>query len=418
MAPLHISRRTLRRFVLGQQGLWPGRRWRGKTGLDQALRAGCVVQIDPLRIVARSHDLVLQGRILDYTPSLLDDLMYTDRAAFDYGGALFVRPMSELPYWRVVMQRSSQRPRWSAFAAQHLPVIDAVRAEIAARGPLSGRDFKGRPVGPGNYRGTKDTGLALYYLWLTGELMTAGRRGFERLYDLRERVAPPVFDFSASPEEADGYFARKAFHEFGLMSARSFRLWLWGTIERRVEEDEAAARLADLLAGGEIAPVAVEGEPDTRMRYTLAEHLPLLEQIQDGQLPAAWQPLETSTLDEMTVLAPLEIVSARGRAKQLFNFDYVWEVYKPAAQRRWGYYTLPLLWGDRLVARFDSSLDRAARTLTILGFWQEDGISQDEPFRSALLAGFRRFLSFLDADRLQGGPSFLSLAGETPCPKT
>jgi uncharacterized protein YcaQ len=154
---------------------------------------------------------------------------------------------------------------------------------------------------------------------------------------------------------------------------------------------------------------AVEGEL-TRMRYTLAE-CPR-EQIQDEQVPAAWQPLETSTQDEMTVLAPLEIVSARGRAKQLFDFDYVWEVYKPAAQRRWGYYTLPLLWGDRLVARFDSRLDRAARTITILGYWQEDGIPQDEPFGNALRAGFRRFLFFLEADRLQGGPPFLSQAKE------
>jgi uncharacterized protein YcaQ len=415
MPPLRIDRTTLRRFVLGQQGLWPGRRWRGKAGLDQALRAGCVIQIDPLRIVARSHDLVLQGRILDYTPAMLDHLLYTERAAFDYGGAVFVHPMPELPYWRVIMRRNSRQGRWAAFADQHRPVIDAVRAEITARGPLAGRDFKGNPVGPGNYRGTKDTGLALYYLWFSGELMTASRRGFERLYDLRERVAPPAYQGSATDAEADDFFALEIFHRYTLPTAREFRLFLPGAIQRRLAEGEAAARLADLLAAGTIVPLAVEGEPATQVHYALAEDLPLLEQLQAGQVPAAWQPLESSTLAEMTVLAPLEIASARGRAKYLFDFEYVWEVYKSAALRRWGYYTLPLLYGDRLVARFDSRLDRASRTLDILGYWQEDGtpalgspIVPDELFRAAMRAGFRRFLTFLDADCLQGGPPWLA----------
>jgi len=243
--------------------------------------------------------------------------------------------------------------------------------------------------------------------------MTAGRRGFERLHDLRERVAPPAFQGCATAAEADDFFALKIFHRYSLPTARDFRLFFPGAVQRRAEEGEAAARLADLLAAGTIAPLAVEGEPAAQVRYTLVEHLPLLEQIQAGQVPTAWQPLEASTQDEMTVLAPLEIVSARGRAKSLFDFEYVWEVYKPAALRRWGYYTLPLLWGDRLVARFDSRLDRATRTLQILGYWEEGGIpdfAPDEPFRAALRAGFRRFLTFLEADRLQGGPPWL--AGE------
>ena len=420
MPPLRIDRTAQRRFVLGQQGLWPGRRWRGKTGLAQALHAGCVIQIDPLQIVAHSHDLALQGRVLDYTPSLLDDLLYTQRAAFDCGGTVFVHPMSELPYWRVIMQRNSRRGRWAAFADLHRPVIDAVRAEIAARGPLSGRDFtqsassgEDSPVIKGNYRGTKVNSLALYYLWFTGELLTAGRRGSQRVYDLRQRVAPPAFQGLATPEEADDFFALRIFQTYALPTARDFRQFFSGTIQRPVPADEAPARLAALLAAGTIVPVTVAGEPAAQLRYVLAEDLPTLEQILAGQIPTAWQPLETSTQDEMTVLAPLEIVSARGRAKLLFDFEYLWEVYKPAALRRWGYYTLPLLWGDRMVARFDSRLDHASRTLFILGYWQEDGIHTDEPFRAALRAGFRRFLTFLGADRLTGAPPFLSpSAGE------
>jgi uncharacterized protein len=400
LTPFSISARTQRRFILGQQGLWPGRRWRGKDGLAQALRQGSVVQIDPLQIVAHSHDIALYGRVLDYAPAQLDGLLYADRFGFDYGGTVFVHPMPELPYWRVVMERNARRGRWAAFSELHARVIAEVRAEIAARGPLAGRAFKGVSVGPGNYRGTRDTSLALYYLWFAGELMTWGRRRGERIYDLRERIAPPPYAQAASPQAAEDYFALHSFRKLGLVSAKDFRASFSGAIERRVEVDEAAQRLAGLLAAGRLVEVRAAGQ--SLPLYALAEELPRLEALEAGGVPLDWQPLETTTQEEMTVLAPLEIASARGRAKALFDFDYVWEVYKPLALRRWGYYTLPLLWGDRLVARFDSRLDRAAHCLRVLTFWLEPGIPPDPAFRSALQAGLRRFCSFLGVERVEG----------------
>jgi uncharacterized protein YcaQ len=118
-------------------------------------------------------------------------------------------------------------------------------------------------------------------------------------------------------------------------------------------------------------------------------------------VPEAWAPLERSTTDEVVFLAPLDQVSARGRAKVLFGFDYVWEVYKPAHQRKFGYYTLPMLWGDRLVGRFDSKLDRTTNTFVILGLWLEDaGLGADEAFAEALARGFARFLTFLGTSKL------------------
>jgi uncharacterized protein len=111
--------------------------------------------------------------------------------------------------------------------------------------------------------------------------------------------------------------------------------------------------------------------------------------------------LETSTTEEVVFLAPLDPVSARGRAKVLFGFDYVWEVYKPEHQRRFGYYTLPILWGDRLVARFDSKLDRTTNTFIILGLWLEDAaLGSDQAFAEALACGFARFIAFLGASKL------------------
>ena len=134
------------------------------------------------------------------------------------------------------------------------------------------------------------------------------------------------------------------------------------------------------------------------VHYVLGSDLPLLAELSAGRVPEAWTPLATSTTDEVVFLSPLDPVSARGRAKILFGFDYVWEVYKPAPQRKHGYYVLPVLWGDRLVARFDSKFDRTTNTFVVLGFWLEDPqLANDQAFAEALARGFVRFCQFLGA---------------------
>ncbi len=134
------------------------------------------------------------------------------------------------------------------------------------------------------------------------------------------------------------------------------------------------------------------------MHYALGSDTQALLDLSAGRVPQAWSPLETTTTEEVLFLAPLDPVSARGRAQILFGFDYVWEVYKPEHQRKFGYYTLPVLWGDRLVARFDSKLDRTTNTFIILGLWLEDkALGSDEAFAEALARGFARFITFLGA---------------------
>ncbi|MDQ3830831.1 MAG: winged helix DNA-binding domain-containing protein, partial [Candidatus Tectomicrobia bacterium] len=131
------------------------------------------------------------------------------------------------------------------------------------------------------------------------------------------------------------------------------------------------------------------------------EDADLLAAVNDGQVPAAWRPLETTTQEEVVFLAPLETVSAGGRAQALFGFEYIWEVYKPAAKRRWGYYTLPILYGDRLVARLDPKLDRATATLIINGFWlEEQQLGKDPEFMEALARGLTRLAKFVRARRV------------------
>lgn len=112
---LTISLDAARRYILGKQGLWPGRRWRGLAGTAQAMRAIDYLQLDPLQIIARSHDITLHSRVLDYTPGMWEEVAYGQREFFDWGGWLAARPMEELPFWRVVMrrERDSQADRKS-----------------------------------------------------------------------------------------------------------------------------------------------------------------------------------------------------------------------------------------------------------------------------------------------------------------
>ncbi len=398
MKPISISDITARRFVLGRQALWPGRRFAGQAGTAQALQAIEALQLDPLNVVARSHDIAMLGRVQGYQPEYLYQAAYEKRQLFDYGGGLFMYPMSELPYWRPTMQRMREHWRWGTFSREHPDVIAQVLEALRERGPLGNRDFEGnkRVV---SYRGRKDTALALFALWLTGDIMIHHRRGFDRYYDLSERVAPPEHAWSASEQASEAYFGLKSIAFLGLLREKSWATNLYGYLGYKPAPPAVEKELSALYEQNSIVAVNVAGSKERWL--ALASDLPYLEALEAGQIPSAWQISGATTRQEVTFLAPLEIVSARGRAKQLFGFEYIWEVYKPVEQRHWGYYTLPILYGDSLVARIDLKLERKTGTLQVKGFWLEDEASAaDVDFADALGKGLARFFSFVKASRL------------------
>ena len=399
---LTISLQTQRQFILGKQGLYPGRRWQGKTGAAQAMREGVVVQIDPLRIIARSHDITLHSRVIDYTPEMLNELLYAERGFFDYGGVVMVHPMEALPYWRVVMARVGEQRAY--LGEQNRAAVEEVLAALRGQGPLGNRDFAAPPGKKQYWHASKTTAQALYYLWLKGEVMTHSRRGFERRYDLAERIAPPEHNWQAAAADAEDYFARRALQELSLADLRGWRGHFQGLIARKVSLEEAAARLQALVEAGQAAQVRLEEDEKDPARYLLAEDAQLLEAVQAGRIPEAWQAAGQTTAEEAVFLAPLEMVSARGRALPLFGFNYKWEVYKPVEKRIWGYYVLPVLYGDRLAARFDSEVNRKEKVLRIKRLWLEEGVRLEDGLRAALARGLERFARFAGAERVEGVP--------------
>jgi uncharacterized protein YcaQ len=394
---LTINIDIARRFILGKQGLWPRRHWRGIEGTEQAMREMVYLQLDPLQIIARSHDIKLYGRVLDYTPGMWENITYEQRKFFDWGGWLATRPMDELPHWRVVMRRERDGDtRIHGMGGDHADAIVEMRTILQERGIVSNRDFKmTKRKRTESYRGRKDSALALYYLWRTGEVMTHHRENFERVYALTETVAPAHLIHESDEAEADRFLIKKDISFTGLSRVTRTS----DSFHRGVPFEKVKPILEAMLADGDVIEVKVEGWKF--VHYALGSDAEVLHMLSAGRVPQAWTPIATTTTKEVVFLAPLDPVSARGRAKVLFGFDYVWEVYKPKDKRKFGYYTLPVLWGDRLVARFDSKLDRTTNTFVILGFWLEDeALGQDEAFAEALARGFARFVTFLGASKL------------------
>jgi uncharacterized protein len=242
--------------------------------------------------------------------------------------------------------------------------------------------------------------------------VTAGRRGGDRLYDLRERVAPPEHDREASDEEAEPHFERLALRLHGLATRGAWAHELYYAFHRPIPRAEAEARLGRLVESGAAAAMSVEGVKEPY--YLPADELPLIAELEARRVPAAWRPLGATTEEEVVLLSPLDnLLHDRGRTRALFGFDYVWEIYKKPEQRRYGHYTLPILYGDRLVARLEPRLDRKKRTFTVRAFWPEDGgLVAEERSAAALARGLARFAAFNGAERasLDGVPEPLRAA--------
>jgi uncharacterized protein len=395
---MRISRDVARRFLLGRQGLWPGRRWRGIRGTEQAMRTMEHLQLDPLQVTARAQDLALHSRVIDYSPEDWARLTYEKRRFFEWGGWLAVRPIDELPYYRVVMRRERTFGRMWPYMQQHGGAIDEVRKLLRERGEMTNRDFAmADRTRVDSYRGRKDSAIALYYLWRTGEAMVKRRSPtFERVYAPAEALVPAALLEPATEAEADDFLLLKAVRAAGFSRLLGAK---W-TLERDISAAELKAWRERMLADETLIELEIEGL--TQRHVAVASDRAALETLAAGRMPRGWKALETTTTDEATFLSPLDrVIADRDRTRALFDFDYKWEVYDKVEKRKFGYYVLPILWGDRLVGRFDAKLDRASMTLVILGLWLEDQpLADDAAFVAALERGMRRFVAFLGASSL------------------
>jgi uncharacterized protein len=374
---IRITKDAARAFLIRSFGL---ESWQALPDVESAIRQLEFVQEDSIPICGRMHDLILWPRVAGYTPEKLAETLYGPTAsAFEiHFPNLAALPRADYPHFvRRMQARQAEPGRWQGLLPEEEPVAAAFLEALDTHGPLStrkhGNDFGHMRSGWGT-RATVVSQVA-EKLWLHGKLGIAHRKNFERYFDRLERVAPELAQWHdesitlPDPQESARYLARKRLKAKALFRPR---------------RDELATL-------GESAFCKVEIEGLTKPWYTLKELTPFAEPHPEGtRVGRHEERAETGG----RLLAPLDpLVYDRQRTREIFDFDYTWEVYVPAEKRKWGYYVLPILHNGELIGRVDPKRDTKTGTLQLLSLTLEPGVAEDavaEPLAQRLseLAGF------------------------------
>ena len=359
------------------------------------------LQFDPIEVAGRNHDLVLQARIAGYRRELTDELLYIRRLLFEaHNKALNLLPTRELPYYRITWDRGAAG-RAGQVLAQQAPLAGKLLAEIEAEGPKCSGDFERQEAIAWYWGPTTAVRAVLEAFAESGRLGLARRDGNRRYYDLVERLFPAdLLEMRVPERDQRRHKLLSRYRAHGLLgNSGSGELWLGvGPAALRAE------LRTELLDRGELVPFTVEGLKG--QRFLVADELPHLAQAEreltdesDGTV--ALRPGDAAP--GCSFLAPLDpLLWDREALHPLYGFDYRWEVYTPAAKRRWGYYVLPILFGDRLVGRIEPRIDRADKAVRILGLSWEAGFDPlaAPGFVSAFADALRAYLRFGRADCL------------------
>jgi uncharacterized protein len=395
-----VSREVARRFLVLRHLLAPPRSLPAEADsvLAAVDRLGSL-QFDPLEVAGRNHDLVLLSRIAGYRREWTDHWLYVDRRLYEtYNKGLSIVPIAELPWYRLTWDRSHLHlsSEGEAFDV-HAPLVEELLTRIREGGSLRPREVGPREAIDWYWRPTNQVRAILEGLAQAGILGIARREGNLRVYDLVERLFPAAILERRVPEhEQRLHRMLSRFRGGGLLGASGQQeLWV-GTYRRPGEKAELRE---ELLARGDILPVAVEGLKGER--YVVADDLGSLDaaerEVAAGVSPGGHPP-------GVAFLAPLDpLCWDRDLLRRLFDFDYLWEVYVPAARRRWGYYVLPILFGDRLVGRIEPRLERRADTLKVVGLWWEDGFDPlaEDGFVAAFAAALEAHRAFAGLRRIE-----------------
>jgi uncharacterized protein len=402
-----ISREVARRYLTLHHFLAPPRSLpAGPDGILAVFDRLGSIQFDPIEVAGRNHDLVLLARVGGYRRELTDRLLYEERSLFEtYNKGLSLVPTADLPWYRINWDRARHRFEAETFV-EHAALVEELLERIRATGPMSSTDIAPREAIEWSWRPTNQVRAVLEALALAGILGLARREGNRRVYDLVERLFPA--EILEQFEPLRDRFRHKLLSRYrahGLLGQKgSAELWLGTTapvsrvygLEGDVPPGAVGRRVlhAELVEAGTLIPVTVE---DIRgERYLPAEGMPLLAQAEQ-ELVAGVSP--GGAAPGVSFLAALDpLVWDRDFLRTLFDFDYLWEVYVPEATRRWGYYVLPILFGDRLVGRIEPRIERKTNELRIAGLWWEDG------FDPLAAEGFvEAFAAAVEAHRAFGG---------------
>lgn len=361
-----ISREEAARFLVRHLGLARFTKAHGAAGVRATLRTLRAIQLDPLDAIGTNADLVAMARVRGLPRGGVYAALLPHHAFEHFAKERCLLPPDAFPFYR---DRMVETPWWRT--TERARRIDAsmlasVEAEVRARGPLAAKDLEDRgKVEPLDWSGWKGTSsaakMALEMLWTRCAVVVTGRRGREKLYDVPERALP---EHHALP--------------------RTQPFEAWALVERVVGAGllaEATSPSWSMLKGARKGPLV-----DTLVEAGAVERVRIDGKSGGYLAPAGFRArIRGATDDAMRILGPLDpLLWDRALVRHAFGFEYFWEVYKPASQRRWGWYVCPLLHHGRLVGRIEARLD--GKTLVVDRLWREEGVPLDEDALDACLA--------------------------------
>jgi uncharacterized protein len=385
-----VSAEAARRFLVARHFLSPARSLAGgPDAVLEVLRRLGSIQFDPIAVAGRNHDLVLHARVAGYEPAWCDAL-YERREIFEATNkALSFVLTSEFPWFRHVWGRKGPRFHKAALADNADPA-ERVLARIRADGPLSSRDFEREAGATKDWFGLPENAVrsVLEAYTALGVIGLARRDGSLRYYDLLERLLPAdVLTRNVPEHEQLLHKLLSRYRAHGLLAAGG----AGGTFDRIANPEDRKVLQRELVENGALVAIEIEGMRGKR--FVLAEELPLWEAPPEPAASVAFIAPFDSLLWDTKLLAGL------------FDFEHVWEGFFKADKRRWGYYVLPILFGDRFVGRIEPRIERDEGVVQILGLWWEDGFDpkRADGFVDAMRDALHAYVRFAGAERIEWG---------------
>ena len=396
-----LTKEQARQFLLAKQGLLGAYRFSGKEGAYAYVRqAGCI-QYDPVDVCGKNAELSLQSRVRGFRKSMLYELLYKDRRLVDYvDKELSIWPAQDWPYFSPFRRRS--RTMGASFEGL-AELEEQALAYIRENGPVSSDTL---PIAgeiywhssmhwSGNWHKKSQAARSvLEQLYTDGTLLIHHKNGSRKYYDLAERCLDPALLNAENPcPDADALLRWRMLRRIGAVGL------LWNknsTAFLGINPDAETRRriFSQLDEAGEILPARVEGiKPGFWYR---AEDDALMQSVRAGAADAK---------PRMEFLAPLDpMLWDKPLIAALWGFQYSWEIYTPAEKRKYGYYTLPILWGERFIGRIEAAADRKTGALWVKNIWYEPGVRQTKKLQVALRRTVRRFAAFNDCSTVAGLP--------------
>jgi hypothetical protein len=396
---MEITRETARWLMIEKQRFGPRRKPARKEDILETVRALGCIQIDTINVIERAHYVTLWSRLGTHDKSQLDELAYRDKKLFEYWAhAASYVPMKDYRYFiRPMKMREEEMPerlkRWGGRAGIiDLKILDEVLEKIRKEGPLATKDFEHKRTAPSRgWWDWKPAKVALEVLYGAGLLMVSHRENFQRHYDLTDNVLPSGVDTEEPPEEERiKFYITRTMNALGLVKSTDIRGYFTPSYARyRKYSRELPSLLEEMNRDGEAIRYEVEDEKPPY--FCLPEDADMLEN--DDSSPG---------YEGVNLLNPFDnSLWDKKRVKNLFDFEAKLEAYTPAAQRKYGYYYLAILHGDRLIGRIIPKMDREKHTLIINSIWHEPWFQPEEAFEDAFAKTLESFAEFNGADKIE-----------------